>query len=88
MPARILGIDEEGGRIHWELGAVDGAFSPWQGWRRGRRARGKGIGSLIHSLTDGGVMPLVNRTTPAKANERPQGVPLLDAVKRHTRKRG
>ena len=39
MQARILGIAEERGMICWEYGAVDGAFSPWQGWRRGRRAR-------------------------------------------------
>src|SRR5919201_1579319 len=42
MQARILGIAEERGMIRWEYGAVDGAFSPWQGWRRGRRARGQG----------------------------------------------
>ena len=37
MQARILGIAEERGMIHWNYGAVDGAFSPWQGgWSRGR----------------------------------------------------
>ena len=42
MQARILGIAEERGMIRWEYGAVDGAFSPWQGWGRGRRPRGEG----------------------------------------------
>ena len=41
MQARILAIAEERGMIRWEYGAVDGAFSPWQGWRRGRRPRGE-----------------------------------------------
>jgi transposase len=40
MPARIRGIAEERGMIHWAYGAVDGAFSPWEGRRRGRRPRG------------------------------------------------
>src|SRR5262245_22429006 len=41
MQARILGVAEEQGMIRWEYGAVDGAFSPWQGWGRGRRPRGE-----------------------------------------------
>src|SRR5712691_5483105 len=41
MQARILGIAEERGMIHWEYGAVDGAFSPWEGWRQGHRPRGE-----------------------------------------------
>jgi transposase len=41
MQARLLGIAEEQGMIRWAYGAVDGAFSPWQGWRRGRRPRGE-----------------------------------------------
>lgn len=41
LQARMLGIAEEQGMIRWEYGAVDGAFSPWQGWRRGRRSRGE-----------------------------------------------
>ena len=41
MQARILGVAEEQGMIRWEYGAVDGAFSPWQGWGRGRRPRGQ-----------------------------------------------
>jgi transposase len=39
MQARILGIADERGMIHWEYGAVDGAFSPWEGGRRGGRVR-------------------------------------------------
>ena len=39
MQARILGIAEERGMMCWEYGAVDGAFSPWEGGRRGRRPR-------------------------------------------------
>jgi len=30
MQARLLGIAEEHGMIHWQYGAVDGSFSPWQ----------------------------------------------------------
>ena len=44
MQARILGVAEERGMIRWEYGAVDGAFSPWKGWRRGRRPRREGQG--------------------------------------------
>src|ERR671939_362976 len=44
MQARILGIAEERGMIRWEYGAIDGAFSPWQGGWRGRRPREKGQG--------------------------------------------
>lgn len=42
MQARILGIAEEQGMIRWEYGAVDGAFSPWEGGWRGGCPRGKG----------------------------------------------
>ena len=41
MQARILGIAEERGMIRWEYGAVDGAFSPWEGRGRGCRPRGE-----------------------------------------------
>ena len=41
MQARILGVAEEKGMIRWDYGAVDGAFSPWQGWGRGHRPRGE-----------------------------------------------
>jgi transposase len=30
MQARVLGLAEERGLIHWQYGAVDGSFSPWQ----------------------------------------------------------
>lgn len=33
LQARILGVAEEKGLINWSFGAVDGSFSPWQGWR-------------------------------------------------------
>ena len=88
MQARILGIAEERGMICWEYGAVDGAFSPWEGGGEGVARGGKGQGMLIHSLTEGGGMPLANRTTPANGDERAQVLPLLDAVKIHTGKRG
>src|SRR5262245_25287787 len=45
MHARLLGVAEERGMMRWEYGAIDGAFSPWQGWRRGRRPRGEGQGN-------------------------------------------
>lgn len=41
LQARMLGVAEERGMIRWEYGAVDGAFSPWQGGWRGRRPRGE-----------------------------------------------
>jgi len=49
---------------------------------------GKGKGILIHTLTDAAGMPLANRTTPANGNERAQVMPLLDAVRLQTGKRG
>jgi hypothetical protein len=47
---------------------------------------GKGI--LIHSLTEGGGMPLANHPTPANGDERAHVVPWLDAVKIRTGTRG
>src|SRR5215471_14614553 len=44
MQARILGIAEERGMIRWDYGAVDGAFSPWEGGWRGGRPRREGQG--------------------------------------------
>src|SRR5918911_1866230 len=61
---------------------------PGKGGGEGVARGGKGQGSLIHSLTEGRGMPLSNRTTPANGDERAQGVPLLDAVKVRTGKRG
>ena len=63
-------------------------FPPGKGGGEGVAREGKGQGMLIHSLTDGGGMPLANRTTPANGDERTQVVPLLDAVKVRTGKRG
>ena len=63
-------------------------FPPGKGGGEGVARGGKGKGILIHSLTDGSGMPLANRITPANGDERAQGVPLLDAVKVRTGKRG
>ena len=63
-------------------------FPPGKGGGEGVAHGGKGKGVLIHSLTDGGGMPLANRTTPANGDERAQVLPLLDAVKVRTGKRG
>src|SRR5919106_4028596 len=63
-------------------------FPPGKGGGEGVARGGKGKGVLIHSLTDGGGMPLANRTTPANGDERAQVLPLLDAVKVRTGKRG
>jgi transposase len=32
---RVLQLADERGIIRWEYGAIDGSFSPWEGWRRG-----------------------------------------------------
>jgi hypothetical protein len=45
-------------------------------------------GILLHRLTEGRGMPLAHRTTPANGDERAQVLPLLDAVKVRTGKRG
>src|SRR3954452_17965861 len=63
-------------------------FPPGKGGGEGVAHGGKGKGILIHSLTEGRGMPLANRVTPANGDERAQVVPLLDAVKVHTGKRG
>ena len=63
-------------------------FPPGQGGGEGVARGGKGKGVLIHSLTEGGGMPLATRTPPAHGDERAQVLPLLDAVKVHTGKRG
>ena len=63
-------------------------FPPGKGGGEGVARGGKGKGILIHSLTDGRGMPLANRTTPANGDERAQVLPLLDAVKGRTGKRG
>lgn len=48
----------------------------------------KGKGVLIHTLTEGGGMPLANITTGANGNEREQVITLIDKVKLKTKKRG
>src|SRR6266849_9406294 len=63
-------------------------FPPGKGGGEGVAHGGKGKGILIHSLTDGGGMPLANRITPANGDERAQVLPLLDAVKIRTGRRG
>src|SRR5215470_6653860 len=63
-------------------------FPPGKGGGEGVARGGKGKGILIHSLTDGGGMPLANRITPANGDERAQVLPLLDAVKVRTGQRG
>jgi hypothetical protein len=68
MQVRLLGLAEERGMMRWEYGAIDGAFPPGKGSSAGVARGGKG--SLIHTLTDGGGMPLANRTTPANGDER------------------
>src|ERR1044071_5525998 len=63
-------------------------FPPGKGGGEGVARGGKGKWMLIHSLTEGGGMPLANRTTPANGDERAQVLPLLDAVQIRTGKRG
>ena len=63
-------------------------FPPGKGGGAGVARGGKGKGILIHSLTEGNGMPLANRTTPANGDERAQVLPLLDAVKVCTGRRG
>jgi hypothetical protein len=63
-------------------------FPPGKGGGEGVARGGKGKGILIHSLTEGNGMPLASRTTPANGDERAQVLPLLDAVKVRTGKRG
>ena len=63
-------------------------FPPGKGGGEGVARSGKGKGMLIHRLTEGGGMPLANRTTPANGDERAQVLPLLDAVKIRTGTRG
>src|SRR5215470_12378217 len=63
-------------------------FPPGKGGGEGVARGGTGKGMLIHSLTEGGGMPLANRITPANGDERAPVVPLLDAVKVRTGKRG
>jgi len=63
-------------------------FPPGKGGGAGVASGGKGKGMLIHSLTDGGGMPLANCITPANGAERDQVVRLLEAVKLRPGQRG
>jgi transposase len=63
-------------------------FPPGKGGGEGIARGGKGKGILIHSLTEAAGMPLATCTTPANGDERAQVIPLLDAVRRRTGKRG
>jgi transposase len=65
-----------------------GRFPPGKGGGEGVARGGKGKGILIHRLTDAAGMPLANLATPANGNERAQVLPLLDAVRLRTGKRG
>ena len=42
LKARMLGLAQEKGLIQWEYGAVDGAFSPWEGRGEGSGKRTQG----------------------------------------------
>jgi transposase len=63
-------------------------FPPGKGGGQGVARGGKGKGILIHSLTEAAGMPLATCTTPANGDERAQVLPLLDAVRLRTGKRG
>ena len=59
-------------------------FPPGKDGGEGVAHVGQGKGVLIHSLTEGHGMPLVNRPTPANGDERAQVLPWLEAVKVRT----
>ena len=63
-------------------------FPPGKGGGAGGARGGKGTGMLLHRRTEGGGMPLANRTTPAKGDERAHVLPVRDAVKSRTGQRG
>lgn len=63
-------------------------FPPGKGGGEGVARGGKGKGVLIHSLTEAAGMPLATRITPANGDERAQVIPLLDAVRLRTGRRG
>jgi len=61
---------------------------PGKGGGEGVARGGQGKGIRIHSLPEGGGMPLAHRTTPAKGDERAPVVPVLEAVTIRTGTRG
>jgi len=65
-----------------------GPFPPGKGGGEGVAHGRKGKGILIHPLTDAAGMPLSTRTTPASGDERAQVLPLSDACRIRTGKRG
>jgi hypothetical protein len=65
-----------------------GHFPPGKGGGEDVAHGRKGKGILIHSLTDAAGMPSSTRTTPANGDERAQVLPLLDACRVRTGKRG
>jgi IS5 family transposase len=65
-----------------------GHFPPGKGGGEGVAHGRQGKGILIHSLMDAAGMPLSTCTTPANGDERAQVLPLLDACRVHTGKRG
>ena len=64
------------------------AFPPGKGGGEEVAYGRKGKGILIHTLTEGGGMPLANSTTAANKSEREQIFPLLNSVKLKTLKPG
>ena len=63
-------------------------FPPGKGGGEGDARGGTGTGVLSPSRPEGNGMPWAHRTTPAKGDERAQGVPRLDGLTVHTGKRG
>ena len=63
-----------------------GLFPPGKGGNEEVAYGRKGKGILIHTLTEGGGMPLANSTTAANKSEREQIFPLLNSVKLKTLK--
>jgi hypothetical protein len=65
-----------------------GHFPPGTGGGEGIAHGRKGKGILIHRLTDAAAMPWSTRTTPANGDERAQVLPLWEAFRIRTGKRG
>src|SRR5919108_5451890 len=63
-------------------------FPPGTGGGEGIAHGRKGKGILIHRLTDAAAMPWSTRTTPANGDERAQVLPLWEAFRIRTGKRG
>jgi IS5 family transposase len=77
--------------VGWSTGSTEPSTAPvppGKGGGEGIARGGKGKGILIHSLTEAAGMPLAHCTTPANGSERAQVMPLLDAVRVWTGRRG